>query len=79
MAKLTVAETMPFELVPWIAYTAELTGTAGVPLIIPVVDDKAKPLGSEGVTAHDEAAPPSTNGLCDEILTSRVNALGKAG
>ena len=57
-------EVEPPELLAQMVYvTAEVCRTLGVPLMAPVVELNAKPLGMEGLMAHDIAAPPPMAGV----------------
>ena len=55
---VTLAVSVPPELVAVIVYTAEDVTAVGVPLIAPVEVSRANPAGSEGDTEYDMTVPP---------------------
>jgi hypothetical protein len=64
------------ELVTLVAVTVKMVAdrvTVGVPLITPVVVESVSPVGSDGVIAHEDAAPPEFVGVITVMAVPVVN------
>ena len=69
---VTVAVSLPPELVAVMVKTFDAKSTVGVPEITPVLVSKFNPVGRSGETVHEITAPPLEVGVTVDIATSFV-------
>lgn len=70
---VTNAVSVPPVFVADTVYTAEEVIAVGVPQIVPLLDPKFRPDGTDGEIDHVTTAPPLTVGVVEVIATSFVS------
>ena len=73
MTMVTLAVSLPPVLLAVMVYDAEDVMAVGVPLIAPVEESRASPVGSDGETDHVVMVPPLAVGVTVVIALSFVN------
>ncbi len=69
----SVAELEPVTLVAVTVKVVAERVTVGVPLITPVDVERFKPVGRDGVIAHEDASPPEFVGVMIVMAELKVN------